>query len=71
MNMLELRRVSKVYGQGAAEVHALDRVTLSVDEGAMVAMRQASMKREVSSRPPLTSKLTTPPPPVIWLRAMA
>jgi len=38
MSMLELRRVSKVYGQGAAEVHALDRVTLSVDEGAMVAV---------------------------------
>jgi putative ABC transport system ATP-binding protein len=38
MNMLELRRVSKVYGQGAAEVHALDRVTLAVDEGAMVAV---------------------------------
>jgi putative ABC transport system ATP-binding protein len=38
MRMLELRQVSKVYGQGAAEVHALDRVTLSVDEGAMVAV---------------------------------
>ena len=38
MNMLELRRVSKVYGQGAAEVHALDRVTLSVREGAMIAV---------------------------------
>jgi putative ABC transport system ATP-binding protein len=38
MSMLELRRVSKVYGQGAAEVHALDRVTLSVDTGAMVAV---------------------------------
>jgi putative ABC transport system ATP-binding protein len=38
MNMLELRQVSKVYGQGAAEVHALDRVALSVDEGAMVAV---------------------------------
>jgi putative ABC transport system ATP-binding protein len=38
MSMLELRRVSKVYGRGAAEVHALDRVTLSVDEGAMVAV---------------------------------
>ena len=38
MSMLELRRVSKVYGQGAAEVHALDRVTLSVEEGAMVAV---------------------------------
>jgi len=38
MRMLELRRVSKVFGKGAAEVHALDRVTLSVDEGAMVAV---------------------------------
>ena len=38
MSMLELRQVSKVYGTGAAEVHALDQVTLSVDEGAMVAV---------------------------------
>jgi putative ABC transport system ATP-binding protein len=38
MRMLELQAVSKVYGQGAAQVHALDRVTLSVDEGAMVAV---------------------------------
>jgi putative ABC transport system ATP-binding protein len=38
MKMLELRRVSKVYGQGASEVHALDRITLSVDAGAMVAV---------------------------------
>jgi putative ABC transport system ATP-binding protein len=38
MSMLELKRVSKVYGQGAAEVHALDRVTLSVDEGTMIAV---------------------------------
>jgi putative ABC transport system ATP-binding protein len=36
--MLELRRVSKVYGQGATKVHALDQVTLSVDEGTMVAV---------------------------------
>jgi putative ABC transport system ATP-binding protein len=38
MSILELRRVSKVYGHGAAEVHALDEVSLSVDEGAMVAV---------------------------------
>ena len=38
MSLLEFRRVSKIYGQGSAEVHALDRVTLSVDEGAMVAV---------------------------------
>src|SRR5580693_2895771 len=38
MKILELKRVYTVYGQGAAEVHALVRVTLSVDEGAMVAV---------------------------------
>ena len=38
MSMLELRLVSKVYGQGAAEVQALDRVSLTVDEAAMVAV---------------------------------
>jgi len=38
MSMLELRQVTKVYGQGAAEVQALDRVSLTVDEGAMVAV---------------------------------
>jgi putative ABC transport system ATP-binding protein len=38
MTILELRRISKIYGRGAAEVHALDRVTLSVDECEMVAV---------------------------------
>jgi putative ABC transport system ATP-binding protein len=38
MNMLELRDVSKSYGQGAAQVHALDGVSLSVGPGAMVAV---------------------------------
>jgi putative ABC transport system ATP-binding protein len=36
--MLELRGVSKVYGEGPAEVHALRGVDLSVDAGAMVAV---------------------------------
>jgi putative ABC transport system ATP-binding protein len=36
--MLELRGVSKVYGQGAAEVHALRGVDLAVDPGMMVAV---------------------------------
>ncbi len=36
--MLELRQVSKVYGRGAAEVHALSGVSLSVDAGAMAAV---------------------------------
>ena len=38
MSMLELRQVSKVYGQGAAEVHALHGVSLDVDPGTMVAV---------------------------------
>jgi putative ABC transport system ATP-binding protein len=36
--MLELRGVSKTYGTGAAEVHALREVDLSVAAGAMVAV---------------------------------
>ena len=36
--MLELRQVSKVYGRGAAEVHALRDVSLEVDPGTMVAV---------------------------------
>jgi putative ABC transport system ATP-binding protein len=38
MRMLELRQVSKVYGQGAAEVHALREVDLEVGPGMMVAV---------------------------------
>ena len=38
MSMLELRLVSKVYGQGAAEVHALREVSLEVGPGTMVAV---------------------------------
>jgi putative ABC transport system ATP-binding protein len=38
MSVLELQHVSRVYGQGAAEVHALDDISLSVDAGAMVAV---------------------------------
>jgi putative ABC transport system ATP-binding protein len=38
MSMLELRRVSKSYGQGSAEVHALREISLTADQGAMVAV---------------------------------
>jgi putative ABC transport system ATP-binding protein len=38
VSMLELRQVSKVYGQGAAEVRALREVSLGVDQGTMVAV---------------------------------
>src|ERR1700685_1184529 len=38
MSVLELRHVSRTYGQGAAEVHALMDVDLSVEAGDMVAV---------------------------------
>ena len=38
MSLLELRQVSKVYGQGASEVHALRGIDLSVDAGSLVAV---------------------------------
>jgi putative ABC transport system ATP-binding protein len=38
MTVLELRDITKTYGSGAAEVHALHGVSLSVDAGAMVAV---------------------------------
>jgi putative ABC transport system ATP-binding protein len=38
MSFLEMRRVSKVYGQEANQVKALSDVNLSVDEGALVAV---------------------------------
>ncbi len=38
MSFLELRNVSKVYGEGTNEVHAIENVNLSVDRGALVAV---------------------------------
>jgi putative ABC transport system ATP-binding protein len=38
MSFLEMRRVSKVYGQGQTQVKALSEVNLSVNEGALVAV---------------------------------
>jgi putative ABC transport system ATP-binding protein len=38
MNVLEMRQVSRTYGQGAAEVHALHGVDLTVRGGEMVAV---------------------------------
>ena len=42
MSYLELRDISKVYGEGTVEVHALQRVDLSVDAGSLVAVMGAS-----------------------------
>lgn len=38
MSMLELRQVSKSYGEGSAKVHALREVSLTADEGTLVAV---------------------------------
>lgn len=38
MTALDLRRVSKVYGEGPSEVHALRGIDLSVEEGELVAV---------------------------------
>ncbi len=38
MSILELHHVSKVYGQGATEVHALRDIDFTVDAGALVAV---------------------------------
>src|SRR5437773_5797983 len=38
MTVLELRGVSKIYGEAAAEVHALRTVDLKVDAGELVAV---------------------------------
>jgi putative ABC transport system ATP-binding protein len=42
MSYLELRDISKVYGEGAAEVQALSNIDLSVDAGSLVAVMGAS-----------------------------
>jgi putative ABC transport system ATP-binding protein len=38
MSFLELRSISKTYGEGETEVHALSEVDLSVDRGTLVAV---------------------------------
>jgi putative ABC transport system ATP-binding protein len=38
MSFLEMRSVSKVYGEGPTEVHAITEIDLSVDRGALVAV---------------------------------
>ena len=42
MSYLELRDISKVYGEAAAEVDALQHIDLSVDSGSLVAVMGAS-----------------------------
>jgi putative ABC transport system ATP-binding protein len=42
MSYLELRNITKTYGEGAAEVHALKGVGLAVDAGSLVAVMGSS-----------------------------
>ena len=42
MSYLELRDISKVYGEGPTEVHALQRIDLSVEAGSLVAVMGSS-----------------------------
>ena len=42
MSYLELRNISKVYGEGATEVHALQRIDLAVEAGSLVAVMGSS-----------------------------
>jgi putative ABC transport system ATP-binding protein len=42
MSYLELRNISKIYGEGATEVHALQQVDLSVEAGSLVAVMGSS-----------------------------
>jgi putative ABC transport system ATP-binding protein len=42
MSYLELRDISKIYGEGATEVHALQHVDLSVEAGSLVAVMGSS-----------------------------
>jgi putative ABC transport system ATP-binding protein len=42
MSYLELRSISKVYGEGATEVHALEHVDLCVEAGSLVAVMGSS-----------------------------
>ena len=42
MSYLELRDISKIYGEGASEVRALQRIDLSVEAGSLVAVMGAS-----------------------------
>jgi putative ABC transport system ATP-binding protein len=42
MSYLELRHVSKTYGEGATEVHALSEINITVDAGSLVAVMGSS-----------------------------
>jgi len=42
MSYLDMRYVTKVYGEGSTQVHALSDINLSVDEGSLVAVMGAS-----------------------------
>jgi hypothetical protein len=69
MSVLELRNVSKVYGQGPTEVRALRGIDLSVEAGTMVAVMKPVATCAPSAPPgraaPLAAR-SRPPPPEPW-----
>jgi hypothetical protein len=61
MTALELRRVSKVYGEGPTEVQARRDIELSVDPGALVAVGHGSSRHSAREQ---SASLPQVPPPV-------
>lgn len=49
--VLEMRQVSKTYGTGAAQVSALDQVSLSVRPGELVAVMEAYSRHLIEVQP--------------------
>jgi putative ABC transport system ATP-binding protein len=62
MSYRELRDISKVYGEGAPEVHALQRVDLAVDAGSLVAVMGAGGSGK-STLLTIAAAWKTPPAP--------
>ena len=60
---LEMRRVSRTYGQGASQVHALYEVDLTVQAGEMVAVMGPSGRVSRRRRPAAGCWPAATPPP--------
>jgi len=63
MSLLELRNISKVYGEGPTEVRAIDGVSLRVEPGALVAVMGPSGSGK-STLLTGTGYLADPTPPI-------
>src|SRR5271156_1999266 len=61
MSMLELRNVSKVYGEGTTEVDAISNIDLAVERGSLVAIMGPSGSGK-STLLTIAGTLESPPP---------